>query len=404
MQRRKGMGLGVLPALTSLLGSLVGCSNAGTVLETTKENGNQDDSGARVMMSGSTSQGGAGPVHTGGVAGGATEGGSAGVLMDGVGGGASAVDAGNYCAGQAIAAETLPVGLYLMLDQSSSMGDPLPSGSGTWWSAIQGAVGALVNSPSMVGTSVGIQYFPLGGVAPASCTADYATPEIELGPLPGNADAITHSVLGHAPTAFTPTAPALQGALNHMKDWASKHPGEQPAVVFVTDGFPTECEPEQIPDVAAIAGAAFSATPPVRTFVIGINLGQAGANLDAIAAAGGTGKAILIDSGSVQAQFVTAMTTIAASAGAAPVLCSLQTPAVATGSEIDYAKVSVRLNEGASAQVLTRLSSLGQCQSGDGWYFADNTSMPRVIDLCPHTCAAVQIGGRVQIQYGCVSP
>src|SRR5437762_14277833 len=44
------------------------------------------------------------------------------------------------CAGVENAVEALPVDLYVMFDQSSSMGDPLPDGSGTWWTAAQRAV------------------------------------------------------------------------------------------------------------------------------------------------------------------------------------------------------------------------------------------------------------------------
>ena len=79
-----------------------------------------------------------------------------------------------------------PVDAYLMFDQSSSMGDMLPGSnpSTSWWQAAQIGVTNFVNDPRAAGSlsghpamSVGIQFFPLGGIAPQSCMADYTTPE-----------------------------------------------------------------------------------------------------------------------------------------------------------------------------------------------------------------------------------
>ena len=236
--------------------------------------------------------------------------------------GAGGIPESAICAGTAIKQEAVPVDMYIMFDQSSSMGDPLPDGSGTWWGAAQAAVTSFVNNGRAGGLNVGIQYFPLGGVAPASCTAAYSTPEVELGLLPANSAALTASIQAHNPKAFTPTAPALQGAIDHMKAWAPKNPGRAPVVVFVTDGFPTECHPQQIPDIATLAKTAFETDPKVRTFVVGFNLGQAGQNLNQIAKAGGTNKAFLIDNGNIGAAFVNAMLSIATQ----PLNCSLDIP------------------------------------------------------------------------------
>src|SRR5205085_1586962 len=98
--------------------------------------------------------------------------------------------------------------------------------------------------------------------------------------------------------------------INHMKEWGPAHPGRAPVVVLVTDGFPTECEPHDITDIAAIAQTAFNTDPKVRTFVVGFNLGPGGSNIAALAEAGGTGKPFLIDKGDIGAQFVDAMLSI----------------------------------------------------------------------------------------------
>jgi len=185
--------------------------------------------------------------------------------------------------------------LYVMLDQSSSLNDRVPGSTSIWWDvAVEGILGFL-SAPSSSGVGIGLQYFPLGGIAPASCLADYTTPEVEIAPLPGNASPLAASLQAHKPADFTPTAPALRGAIIHMKAWAAAHPSRRPGVVFITDGFPTECDPQAISAVASIAAEGANNEPVVRTYVIGLNLGLGGRNLDELAQAGRTGHAVLID-------------------------------------------------------------------------------------------------------------
>jgi hypothetical protein len=306
--------------------------------------------------------------------------------------GAGGFDQSKVCPGNAFKAEALPVDMYIMFDQSVSMADQLPDGSGTWWAAAQGAVKSFVNNSKAVGQSVGIQYFPLGGVAPASCTAPYSTPDVELGLIPANSAALVASIEAHSPTAFTPTAPALQGAIDHMKAWAPNHLGHAPVVVFVTDGFPTECPPQQPADIAILAKTAFETIPKVRTFVVGFNLGQGGQNLNQIAKAGGTNKAFLIDNGDIGAAFVNAMLSIASQ----PLNCSLDIPQPKDSKlKLDPALVDVRYTPSATGVTdhVRKLNNLGECDTagGQGWYY-DSPSAPTKILVCPGTCAGFAAG------------
>src|SRR5262249_44933392 len=144
--------------------------------------------------------------------------------------------------------------------------------------------------------------------ASSSCyIPSYETPEVEIATLPGNMQALIQSVNSHAPTTFTPTAAALTGAINHMKQWGPAHPGRQPVVVLVTDGYPTECNPQDPSLIADIAKQAYEGTPRILTFVVGFEDGGGLDNLNQIAKAGGTGQAFLISGGDIGAQFVTAM-------------------------------------------------------------------------------------------------
>jgi hypothetical protein len=260
-----------------------------------------------------------------------------------------------------------------------------------------------VNDPRASGMEVGIQYFPLNGVAPASCTASYSTPDVELGPLPANAAAVSASIDAHQPSAFTPTGPALSGAIEHMKTWAASHPGRAPVVVLVTDGFPTECDPTQITDVAAIAKAGFETDPPVRTFVVGFNLGSAGENLRAISDAGGSGDPFLITGGDIGSAFTTALLGISAK----PLQCNLEMPKPSDPSQkVDPNLVAVRYTSKATGitQDILRLNNLGDCalNRGEGWYY-DSPSSPTEIELCKTTCSKLA-AGTIQTILGCHSP
>jgi hypothetical protein len=147
---------------------------------------------------------------------------------------------------------------------------------------------------------------------------NYVTPEVEIAPLPGNAASIVNALRAHSPTTFTPTAPALKGAIEHMKGWAPAHPGRRPAVVLVTDGYPTECTPQAIAEIAQIAAEGYSSTPRVLTYVVGLVSGGSLDNMNGIAAAGGTGHARAVIGPDVASQLEGAMLDIATTPACTP--------------------------------------------------------------------------------------
>jgi hypothetical protein len=314
----------------------------------------------------------------------------------------TAPDAPPTCAATVFDAKSAAVDMYIMFDQSSSMGDPVSGASPptSWWQAAQGAVTSFVNDPraTAAGLAVGIQYFPLGGQEPQSCQADYKTPEVEIAPLPGNAAAIVASLKAHQPSAFTPTSAALAGALAHMKAWAPAHPGRVPVVVFVTDGFPTECEPRDITDISQLAKTAFETQPKVRTFVVGFNFGPGGANLNELAVAGGTNAPFLIDRGDVGTQFVSAMLGITSTRLA----CEFDVK-VPAGIPLGGNQVVVTFTPVATMveTVIPRLNGLGDCSvhANNGWFF-DSPTKPTHVELCPGTCGRLA-AGKLKVTVGC---
>jgi hypothetical protein len=377
-----------------------------------------NDAGARgATGTGSPSTGGASLTAIGGPGAVGSSGGAATGAATGTGGrfeassGGSALASGgsssfDACVGQDIQAEALPVDMYIMFDRSSSMVTEYPGSDPptTWWATAQKAVTGFVQIPAAVGLGVGIQYFPQNGVDPQSCDVGlYETPDVPIALLPGNAAAITQSIDAHMPEAFTPTGPALTGAIDYMKSWGAAHPGRQPVVVLVTDGYPTECpQGVTVTDIASIAKAGFEGTPKIPTFIIGFADGGALDNLDSVAKAGGTIKAFQISGGDLGAQFTQAMLSITTT----PLSCNFNLPATGDASPaIDLNLVSVHYIAAATRidSEVPKVDGLGGCakNANTGWYF-DDPAAPVKILLCPGTCSNLGAGS-LSIEYGCIS-
>jgi hypothetical protein len=369
---------------------------------------------SNVATGGASSTGGG--AGQGGATGGAPIGGSAnaatgngGSTRGGAGSGGSQGGTGGTCFAVETKSETISVDMYVMFDQSQSMSAMLPGSSPptTWWNAGRQAFTNFVQDPAAGGIGVGIQFFPYKGSiagsdpgAPSSScyVPNYATPEVEIGLLPGNAQALVQAIEAHAPTTFTPTAAALRGAVQHMQAWGAAHPGRQPAVALVTDGYPTECDPQDLPLIAQIAQAAYEGTPRVMTFVVGFESGGSLDNLGLIAKAGGTGDVVSIRAGDISRQFVQALLGVTKS----PLPCDFALPSGPNpGSPPDLGQVWVHHvpQPASTPTVIPHVSSLVGCAaSGGGWYF-DAPNTPTKVLVCPETCSQFA-GGSVIVGVG----
>jgi hypothetical protein len=346
------------------------------------------------------------------------------------------------CATSVVKADKIPLDLFIMLDQSSSMTDTV-SGGGTKWSTVTSALDTFVQQPGLDGVSVGIQYFGVPPTNSATCTVltctvdadcgdaacgpcfnlsgmpnaggcvgivtslgdscaatDYATPAVEIAPLPGAAAALVASIGMHSPTTGTPTSAALQGAVDHSKVWAQSHAGDAVVAVLATDGDPSGCD-ESLPDIDAIAAAAFAGTPSIMTFVIGV--GPSLSSLNGIAAAGGTTSAFLVDTGgNVNQQFLDAMDAIRHAA----LGCQYLIPTPVSGDpNFDEVNVVYQPGGGGPAETFPNVMNQASCPaSGNGWYY-NNPAAPTQIILCPSTCTAVEgdMTGEVDVTLGCTT-
>ncbi|HEY0252023.1 MAG TPA: VWA domain-containing protein, partial [Kofleriaceae bacterium] len=202
----------------------------------------------------------------------------------GGGGGGGGSGGGSNCASTSVTAQVSPLDIFMMLDQSTSM-DESVSGGGTKWAAVTGAMDTFLSQPNLSGFSAGIGYFGNSQFSDSCNASTYAAPAVEIAALPGASASLKTSISGHGPSTGTPTIAALGGAISHAQTWATAHPNDITAVVFATDGEPSECDTVQS-HINKIASDAYAGTPKIATFVIGV--GDSLTSLNSLAAAGGT--------------------------------------------------------------------------------------------------------------------
>jgi hypothetical protein len=355
------------------------------------------------------------PVGTG--SGGASTGastGAGGIVGGGAGGGGGTGGSGPNpdaaCIAEPRVGEQKPVDLFFMVDKSGSMncevgtaptlclGIPPPNGM-TRWRAISEALNTFVNRPENGGMGVGMAFFPQlmqGTTNPLCNVTDYNTPAVPITLLPGAAPAISMAIMAQVPNGGTPTTPAISGALEYTKGYAATHLSRAVALVFASDGEPQGCNNNNVQTAAAAAAAALMASPPVRTYVLGV--GPSLLNLNQIAAAGGTMKAFLVESGGA-AELIKALDEIRKST----LTCDYNIPTL-EGGKLDYTKVNVETKIGSSGmpQTIPPVANAAACGPMGGWYY-DNPAAPTRITLCPATCGPLTMtaGSSMNVLIGC---
>lgn len=365
---------GVLVLVGAVLGHAAGCSGS-------EDDGTGGAAGATAGSAGASQQGGAA-----GVAGAGASGKAGGVVSTGGQGGAVG------CASDSAKAIQRPIDLYVMLDQSSSMAQ------NDKWLNVTTALEAFLNNENQTGLGVGLQYFPLFNTAAQCVASQYAQPEIPIKQLPAAAKELTDSITKHAPVgAETPTRPALTGAVDYAAAWAKAHPDHVTVVVLATDGEPTVCGTDTA-EIASIAAGGAKQTPKVLTFVVGVGQGFEPV-LDAIASAGGTEKAFVVDlSKDVGAQFAAAMDAIRGKA----IDCTFTIPKPKDVA-LDFNKVNVTYTVGGKKVDFGRVASAAACQGKDDAWYYDDPQNPKTIQLCPKACDRVRVapGSEVTFVFGC---
>jgi hypothetical protein len=335
---------------------------------------------------------------SGGTSGGSS-GGTSGLLGGSSGdGGSSGPGSGDLsgCATSSKKAEKVPVDMIIGLDTSFSM-DFYEK-----WPNVRDALKVFVNDVPPTDLQVGLQFFP---IRKQCSVADYAIPAVPLTPLAQAAAPITTALDAQQMAGGTPMVPLLQGLTQYLVGAAK--PDRKQIIVLTTDGIPDlpadTCAggtfPNTLDNAVVTAGNALKGTPSIPTFVIGV--GSELTALNAVAQAGGTGQAQLIDvGGNVQESLLAALAVIRRQA----IPCDFDIP---TGTPLDVNSTNVTYTPGGS----TKASSLdyvgsedacNQAPSAQGWYF-DNATNPTKVILCNALCQIVKQDdlGAVNLVFGC---
>jgi hypothetical protein len=319
--------------------------------------------------------------------------GSSGVLVGGGDGGTGSGGLGK-CATGSRKADPVPLDMVIGLDTSFSMDFD------DKWTNVRAAIKSFVKNPAYSELGIALQFFPIRKLC---SVADYAKPAVGLQLQPQAASSIIAALDAQQMADGTPMVPLLQGLSQYLA--ANAKPDRKPVIVLATDGVPdSTCLggaaagslSNTLDNAVAVATEAKNANPSIPTFVIGVG-GELSA-LDAIAKAGGTEKAALVDTGGNTEQlFLKALDEIRKGA----IACEFAVPARL--DDPDKTNVSYT-PAGGSTQAFTYVGNAAGCANAaaTGWYF-DNEKAPTKVLLCPAACDVVKKddNGRVDVVFGC---
>jgi len=316
----------------------------------------------------------------------------------------------SVCVSDVVNAEVAPTNLIFVYDRSGSMGNsasnPAFDPNKKWIPVGNGLKTFFGTSPSNA-LRASLQFFPQGDTdVSAACAFPYATPRVSL--TKSSDPALVHAIDVTKPAGGTPTLPALRGAFDYARGIAGTRPSDKTAVVLVTDGepgfydpaskaFQPGCTNNDITHIADAARAAITLNPPVNTYVIGV--GPNLSALNAIAQAGGTDHAIMVD---VTDPLKTAqsITSTLNAIRQQEVSCDFALPPAPAGETIDVNAVNVVVNAKQSNEAILAYSK--DCASDSGWNY-DDPAAPTHVRLCSKACSSAKAGGsfNVSLAFGC---
>ena len=306
---------------------------------------------------------------------------------------------GELCAGISYEAESIPLDIYVMFDQSGSMLNDV--GGLTRMEAVQKAVSTFLRDPASAGIGAGIGYFGFQPIGQVSCDANvYAKPDVTISL---DHESVINSLSQRMPVGETPTSAALQGACGYAESHRAANPGHAVAILLVTDGKPEApvscgsggCCPT-VEAAAQAASACFAGKRQIPTYVLGV--GPNLDNLHAIAQAGGTKSAYLVGDQDVTSNVLNALNRIR---GAASIPCRIELPE-STGGTVDLEQVNVIYSEtSCQFKPIYYVARPDACTAEGGWHF-DDPNKPSFIQLCSKSCEAVSGAGvALEVSIGC---
>ena len=420
--------IGSLFLLASPLCLTVACGSSG------------DSSGGGTTFGGSGGTSNGGSSSGGTTAGGSSNGGSGGSTNGGNGGSAGssgnggnggAEDAGipdvnftydapviteDACAATRIEADPIPLDMYIVLDDSGSMGSQdcnvNQTGSSKWCYAVK-ALWEFFNASESVGTGVALNYFN-NGYSCSSANGLTAPPgggSVAFDILPNHLSALQSSLNAKGPTGGTPTSAALKSIATYTAAQAPARPGRTMIGVLITDGLPEACTSGGDANLMSIVQNHFTATG-IPTFMIGMT-GADFARMDTWAQVSRSpqhsnhcGASSPCYSYNVGNGSGTVFIDVLKEIQKAAVGCTFNLPVPDSGI-LDINKIDVVYTPGGGGapQTLTRVTDQSQCSTapGQGWHYDDNINPTQII-LCPDVCTAVSAdsGAKIDVELGCL--
>jgi hypothetical protein len=233
-------------------------------------------------------------------------------------------------------------------------------------------------------------------------------PAVPIASLPMNEGHLTRTLLNKIPDGNTPMGPAVRGVLTHLKAHLAANPGHKVALVLVGDGLPGGCNGGDIPTIANNLNAAFTGTPSIPTYVIGVfapdDVADSQPQMDRLAMAGGTTRSILLTSTpDLTQRLQQALDQIRGAA----IACEFNIPPP-SGGAIDFNRVNVRHSSAAGTQDLLYVETADQCDpTRGGWYYdvPPSRGTPSRVLVCAASCRDfnMEAGAKVDLLFGCAT-
>jgi hypothetical protein len=290
-------------------------------------------------------------------------------------------DLGDYCYAPETGLDLVPQALFLLVDRSAAVSEPLPSGEMRLDALKRAFENLLELEPSWL-VRVGIDLFPLsGGLDPgADCDASYYGFQ-QFGSITDVAPSVV-STLESLPLGGQRTLlPALEAALAALRE-STTRAVEHIRLVIVTDGEPTSCN-------------ARAAATEIRALV------EHTTDID-VRAIGYSSDVDLTDLvGSERAGWLNPedpMTTFFPDL--AP-FCRFESPTTVDGRRVTSATAALYFWNG-DVELLPALTAESDCASSpNGGYYPDPSAGGSVLALCPCSCARARLAERVQPLFTC---
>jgi hypothetical protein len=287
-------------------------------------------------------------------------------------------------------------GLVLAVDRSAGM-----EGS---WGAVSQELLALFGAPRTADAALGLRFFPdsrpVIGCDATACNFDAcAELLVPVAPLTADPASIDHQedLLDRAVTQNTithdapPPGAALAGAL--IAAAAGTTTAQPTNAVLVTAGEADSCGV----DLVRMAANVFQASG-VQTFVVAPATLDDFSELDAIADAGGTNRAIRIGppNGASLADVLLPIREVDYS-------CNLSIPDLSQDFPVNFDNATMQVALDMNAPfVVPSVAGEVDCGSDLGWYY-DDPDMPASINFCPALCDEVAQNRNTDlvVSFGC---